>query len=238
MKPVTVHQPETPDDKSSKNKKAKKLHKSNEVDEISMKMAQPQNMKLEEVAFEISEGKRKKRKKAERVKFERIYEREIVKEGKRRRKYHVYMAKRIGTKYLITSFIQQILEYVCDHSEVFERAMMDKFTWLNFTTLSVRLPNNSTYSFGMLVRSCYPEIYDQIIQLEVESSTRPKITISGTPGVGKSMFALYFLIYKASLSVRYRTKFNSRLLYCLKEEMILLSIDKTSVPLKRFQKRS
>jgi hypothetical protein len=58
------------------------------------------------------------------------------------------------------------------------------------------VPQSNRFVRGsFFVRDCYPAYYDKIIEsLTVHTSTKRLISVTGTPGIGKSIFYLYFFL--------------------------------------------
>ena len=71
--------------------------------------------------------------------------------------------------------------------------LMDAGTWLKFDVM-VELNDNEMKSTGIFTRQCYLTLYNELLKPPEKFMNPPFYVVSGTSGIGKSTFGLYFVL--------------------------------------------
>ena len=101
--------------------------------------------------------------------------------------------------------------------------------WVDYQN-SIHFQKNfqTTASTGLFVRKYYVQMYDAIDKWDkrrVDNGIRQKLVVSGSPGIGKSVFAMYSTLRKISetLLEKGRTK-ETKLHYWISKNVLIVEI--------------
>ena len=96
-------------------------------------------------------------------------------------------------------------------------------TWFKFDVM-VNLNNNEIKTTGIFTRQCYLDLYNALLKPPEKFMNLPFYVVSGTSGIGKSTFGLYFVLRKIFEGIK-DDKAKSRLCWCSGNSFIDIEIN-------------